>query len=430
MATPDDPVRATHGEKADALVQGECDTAFTAVEDAFRENFHSRNEIGAGLCIRIAGRVVVDLWGGHHDEARTRLWERDTLVNAYSVGKGLTAMLVLSLVERGELDLDAPIMKIWPEFGVEGKEKTTLRMLLAHRAGLPGVRRRLEPNAAFDWKTMVDALAEQRAFWEPGESHGYHVNTFGFLVGEPVCRRLRLPFAAALRERLTGPAGADFFIGLPDSEHGRVAPIVQARPTTQIERDWDPVEAARRFFIPEDAERDEARESMIANTYFNPAGISGFGVVNDSEWRRASIPSTNGHGTARAVAELYDLFSNRDVSKGGIVGPGLRAEALEIQSDGVDQILGKPSRFGLGLQLAQPSRPIGRSPEAFGHYGYGGTLGFADPETGLAFGYLMNRPGERWQTPRTNSLLDALYDSLGIPAPPAPSDDPTRDSTP
>jgi CubicO group peptidase (beta-lactamase class C family) len=425
MATADDLSSKSPGDDALAVVDGECDSAFAAVEAAFRENFRTRGEIGAGLCVRIEGRVVVDLWGGHHDEARTRPWERDTLVNAYSVGKGLTAMLVLSLVESGELDLDAPIMKIWPEFGVEGKEKTTLRMLLAHRAGLPGVRRPLAANAAFDWKTMVDALAEQRAYWEPGESHGYHVNTFGFLVGEPVCRRLCLPFAEALRERLTGPAGADFFIGLPDTEHGRVAPIVQARPETRTDPNRNPIEAARRFFIPDDAEPDEARESMIANTYFNPAGISGFGVVNDPEWRRASIPSTNGHGTARAVAELYDLFSNRDVSKGGIVGPGLRAEAQEIQSDGVDQILGKPSRFGLGLQLAQPSRPIGRSPEAFGHFGYGGTLGFADPETGLAFGYLMNRPGERWQTPRTNSLIDALYDSLGIPA---STRDPTEDS--
>jgi CubicO group peptidase (beta-lactamase class C family) len=428
MVTPDDPAGVAHGEKAEAPpIDGECDTAFTAVGNAFRENFRSRNEIGAGLCIRIDGRVVVDLWGGHHDEARTRPWKRDTLVNAYSVGKGVTAMLVLSLVERGELQLDDPIMKIWPEFGVEGKEQTTLRMLLAHRAGLPGIRRPLDANAMFDWKAMAEALAEQRAYWDPGESHGYHVNTFGFLVGEPVCRRLRLPFAAALRERLTGPAGADFFIGLPDSEHGRVAPIFQPRPTKKADADWNPIEAARTFFIAADAERDEAREAMIANTYFNPAGLSGFGVVNDPAWRRASIPSTNGHGTARAVAELYDLFANRDVSKGGLVGRGLREEALEIQSDGVDQILGKPSRFGLGFQLSQPTRPIGRSPEAFGHYGYGGTLGFADPETGVAFGYLMNRPGDRWQTPRTNGLLEALYDSLGIRDPADErAEDPTR----
>jgi CubicO group peptidase (beta-lactamase class C family) len=415
MATPDDPASTTHDKTAAVLVHGDCDPAFAAVEAAFRENFHSRDEVGAGLCVRIDGRVVVDLWGGHHDESRTRPWERDTLVNAYSVGKGITAMLVLSLVERGELQLDEPIIKIWPEFGVEGKEKTTLRMLLAHQAGLPGVRRPLEPNAMLDWSTMVDALAEQRAYWEPGESHGYHVNTFGFLVGEPVCRRLRLPFHAALRERLTGPSGADFFIGLPDHEHGRVAPIVGARPMTKADPESNPIEAARTFFIADDAERDEARESMIANTYFNPPGISGTGVVNDPAWRRASIPSTNGHGTARAVAELYDLFLNRELSKGGIVGPGLRAEARNIQSDGVDQILGKPSRFGLGLQLAQPTRPIGRSSEGFGHFGYGGTLGFADPDAGLAFGYLMNRPGERWQTPRTNSLVDAVYDSLGVP---------------
>ncbi len=411
MAFPENSTDGDTKEAASFSVHGECDPAFSAVEDAFRENFRNLNEIGAGFCVRIDGRVVVDLWGGHQDEARTRPWERDTLVNAYSVGKGITAMLVLSLVERGELELDEPIIKLWPEFAAEGEQKTTLRMLLAHRGGLPAVRQSLEPNAIFDWSTMTGALAEQRAYWEPGQSHGYHINTFGFLVGEPVCRRLGKSFSDALDERLTGPIGADFHIGLPDSKHGRVASIVQAKPRRQ---GFDPHDAARTFFVSKTAEPNAKHEDMLAKTYFNPVGFSGFGVVNGANWRRASIPSTNGHGTARAVAEIYDIFLNRDVSQGGLVGPGLRAEACQIQSDGMDEVLGKPSRFGLGFQLSQPERPIGRSPESFGHLGYGGTLGFADPETGLAVGYLMNRPGERWRTPRTDNLIDAVYDSLGV----------------
>lgn len=393
-------------------VRGHCDTAFRAVEDAFRENFRSRNEIGGAVCVRIEGRVVADLWGGHRDEARTRPWEHDTLVNAYSVGKGITAMLVLALVERGELDLDEPIARRWPEFGVLGKAPTTLRMLLSHRGGLPSVREKLDENALFDWRTMADALAAQAPYWEPDSDHGYHVNTYGFLVGEPVMRKLGQSFSAALRNRLTGPADADFHIGLPRSEHGRVAQLVDSAKGPVR----DARETVRDHLLPKDAQPDREREAMLENAYFNPPGLSGFGIVNRPEWRAAAIPSTNGHGTARAVAQLYDLFLNRDIAAGGILGPGLRAEARTIHSDGIDRVLGKPSRFGLGFQLAQPTRPLGPNPEGFGHFGYGGTLGFADPETGVAFGYLMNRPGERWLTPRTNALVDAVYASLGASA--------------
>ncbi len=386
-------------------IEGTCDPAFAAVEDAFRANFRSRDEIGAAVCVVIRGKTVVDLWGGHRDEERTEPWQRDTLVNTYSVGKGITAMLVLSLVEQGELELDTPISEIWPEFACEGKDKTTLRMLLSHRAGLPGVRKRLEENAMLSWQTMTDALAEQAPYWPTDTAHGYHVNSFGFLVGEPVVRTLRLPFAEALRAQLTERFDADFHIGLPGSEHHRVAKIVgvQVAPPANVS------ETATRYLATGEDEID----SILRTVYFNPSGLSGFGCVNTAPWRLASIPSANGHGTARAVATLYDLFLNRDVARGGLVGPGLRAEATRIHSDGIDRVLGKPSRFGLGFQLSQPSRLIGGSETGFGHFGYGGTLGFADPETGVAFGYLMNRPGARWQTPRSNALTDALNQSLG-----------------
>lgn len=398
-----------------AILQGHADPAFRAVEDAFRENFRSRNEVGGAVCVRVDGRTVVDLWGGHRDAARTSPWQRDTLVNAYSVGKGIAAMLVLSLVERGELELDSPIATIWPEFAVRGKSQTTLRMLLSHQAGLPGVRRPLAADAMFDWEVMTGALAAQAPYWEPGSAHGYHVNTHGFLVGEPVCRRLGLRFRDALQERICRPRAADFHVGLPDSEHARVASIVEPEraasdATHGAESDTtEPGALARKHFGSGNDETD----SMLGNVYFNPRGLSGTGIVNQADWRRASIPSTNGHGTARAVAALYDAFMRLDPAQGGFVGPGLRAEATAIVSDGIDRVLGKPSRFGLGFQLAQPTRPMGGSPSGYGHFGYGGTLGFADPESGVAFGYLMNRPGERWQTPRTNALVGAVYEALG-----------------
>ncbi len=394
------PVRAE-----DPPVAGLCDPAFGDVAHAFRDNFRTRNELGAAVCVRVGGRVVVDLWGGHRDVCRTEPWQRDTLVNVYSVGKGIASMLVLALVERGELALDRPVREIWPEIAAEGKAGLTLRMLLAHRGGLPGVRRPLPPEAMYDWSMMTSALAAQAPYWAPDTAHGYHVNTHGFLIGEPVARRLGMSFGAALRERLTGPLEADYHVGLPTQEHARVAPIAEADAAPVL----DAQSAVRAHLTSGDPQTDE----MLASVYFNPLGISGFGIVNRPEWRRAAIPSTNAHATARAVAQLYDVFMHRDAAEGGIVGPGLRAEACSIQSDGPDRVLGKHSRFGLGFQLSRPGRRIGGSESGYGHFGYGGSLGYADPASGVAFAYVTNRPGKRFESERTDALLEPLYRSLG-----------------
>lgn len=411
------------GSTTDVPVEGLCDPAFAAVAESFRENFRSRGEIGGAVCVLLGGRPVVDLWGGHCEPERRNPWRRDTLVNAYSVGKGITSMLALSLVERGELDLDRPVASDWPEFAAHGKGATTLRMLLAHRAGLPAVRQPLAPSDIFDWRAMTNALADQAPYWEPDTAHGYHVNTHGFLVGEPIVRRLGKPFGEILRERVTGPCSADFHSGLSAREHARVATLVQmapapAPPTADPDRplDREPIARPIATALPESlATGDPEIDALLPAVYFNPPGFSGFGTVNTPAWRSASIPSTNSHATARAVATLYDVFLRRDVAQGGLVGPGLRDEALRTQSEGPDRVLGKPSRFGLGFQLPQATRRLGGSAACFGHYGYGGSLGFADPECDLAFGYLMNRPGDRWYNPRTVALVEAVYAALGRP---------------
>jgi CubicO group peptidase (beta-lactamase class C family) len=385
-----------------APVAGSCDPRFAAVREAFAENLAVRDEVGAGLCAIAGGRTVVDLWGGFRDEVRSRPWSRDTLVNAYSVGKGVAAMLVLRLVERRRLELDAPVARYWPEFAAEGKHETTLRMLLSHRAGLPGVREPLPERALYDWSAMTGALAAQAPFWKPGTAHGYHPNSFGFLVGELVRRAHGSSFGSALRQLVTGPLQADYFVGLPRAEHGRVADIVGPGA--------GPLPRGVELRFPEPTGDPEC-DLMRRCTYFNPSGLSGFGVVNGAAWRLAEIPSTNGHGTARAVAALYASLLAGAASPVG-VGPGLLSEATRVHSDGEDLVLGRPSRFGLGFQLGSESRAVGGGARSFGHFGYGGSLGFADPDAGLAFGYVMNRPGERWHDPRTRALVDALYASL------------------
>ena len=393
----------SHATSDSIPIQGECSARFAAVRAAFETNFAEEDEIGAALCIRVAGQTVIDLWGGYMDAARTRPWQRDTLINAYSVGKGVMGVLVANLVEHGALGYDMRVSDVWPEYAAHGKGDTSLRTLLSHRAGMPAVRERLPDAVAYDWDRMCDALARQAAWWEPGSDHGYHVNTYGFLAGEVVRRATGLAVEAALERWVAGPAGGDFYYRLPDSEHKRVADTCTPYSGVIREEDW-----ARAFPPTGNAEHDQ----MIWHAYFNPLTLSGIGSVNSAAWRRAVIPSTNGHGTARAVAAIYSAFLLGGPEGSGWAGRAVREQATRIHSDGTDRVLGRPSRFGLGFQLAQPTRPLGPSPNAFGHYGNGGSLGFADPDAELAFGYLMNRPGQRWQTPRTNRLIDAVYACL------------------
>lgn len=387
----------------DPPVAGTADPAFGPVREAFIENFRPSGgdpgDLGAAVAVYCEGRPVVDLWGGWVDPRRTATWERDTLVNIYSVGKAATAVTVLSLVEGGLLDLDAPVAEHWPEFARHGKDGVTLRQALSHRAAVPSVREVLPEGSMLDWDTMAAALARTPPWWEPGIDHGYHVNTYGFLVGEVARRVVGARFGTILRERVAGPLELDLHIGLHPSEHRRVATI--DAPTS--------VEPGAAVAFPGGGGDDLMRH----HAYFNPSGLSGFGVVNTRAWREAEIPSTNGHATARAVARLYAALAAGGVLGAmRILGTTLIGEARREHARGPDRVLQRDTRFGLGFALDQPNRRIGISAESFGHYGYGGSLGFADAGAGIGFGYLINRPGDRWQAPRTTRLLAALRDCL------------------
>ena len=385
-------VDAAAGPRTPEL-SGHSDRRMAPVIEAFLANFSERGDVGAALSVTLEGRTVVDVWAGWADSARTRAWQADTIVDVFSVGKPMVALCLLMLIERGQLGLDDPLQRIWPQFAAAGKQDVSARMVLAHRAGLPALRRALAPGAMYDWRLMSEALAAQEPWWEPGSAHGYHVNTFGFLVGELVRRATGMAPGRFFEREIARPLGADFHFGLPAAEHRRVA----------------------EFMFPKMPVLDPAAEpTMKGNAYLNPAGLSGDGTVNTPAWREAEMPSSNGHSNARAVARIYSALAGTPATAGArLLAPDTIALATAEASSGSDLILDRPSRFGLGFQLTQPERRLGPNPGSFGHFGAGGSLGFADPEAGLAFAYTPNQGlGPRWQNPRNRALIDAVYASL------------------
>ena len=375
-------------------ISGTCDAGFTAVRDAFVDNFAQRGEVGAGVCVQIDGRTVVDLVGGWADEARQRTWQHDTLVNFYSVGKAFVALLALQLVDNGTIGLDDRISTVWPEFAVGGKQEATVRQALCHRAGVPAIRERLTNDDLWQWDRMTHALAATEAWWVPGERHAYHTNTYGHLTGE-IVRRITGQMPGDRLRDVAGPLDADVWCGLGEPEQRRCAELIWA-PSTKIGD------------ANVDFDRLSGDQLMVMLGYFNPPGYASQGVVNTPQWRGAQVPSTNGHGTASGIARIYGAL----LEPGRLLSSELLAEATRPQSVGYCPVLGEEVSFGLGFQPTRTNRPLGPNPRSFGHFGTGGSLGFADPDTGVAFGYVMNHVIPRWQSTRNRALIEAVYASL------------------
>jgi CubicO group peptidase (beta-lactamase class C family) len=336
---------------------------------------------------------VVDLFGGYANADRSQVWSADQLVNAFSVGKGITALVAAHCVTQGLFDYDTLVTTLWPEFGVHGKDLLTIGDLLGHRSGLPSFRQPQSPDIIFDWSTVTEALAQEIPWWEPGTAHGYHVNTFGFLIGEVVRRASGISIGTLLQNELSSPLNADVFIGLPANLHHRVADL-----------QWT---TERSTESPIATPADE--QVMQMNAYSNPPNISGAGIVNTPQWRSAEMPSTNTHASARGVCRLYTPLATGNTEH---ISPAVLTTACSEVSNGTDRILGRTTRFGQGFQLPIPERGFGPNAEAFGHFGAGGSLGFADPTAKVGFGYVMNQMGKGWQNARNRALMDSLYDCL------------------
>jgi CubicO group peptidase (beta-lactamase class C family) len=377
-------------------IEGEIAPGFEGVRDAFAANFAEGSEIGAAVSVYRREKVV-DLWGGIADPQAARPWQRDTLQAVFSTTKGATSACALLLVQRGELDLDAPVQDYWPEFTTPVK----VRWLLTHQAGLPALDQPVPLADALAWDPMVKALAAQQPFWEPGTEHGYHGLTFGWLVGEVVRRVSGRSLGRYFREEIAEPHGLDFWIGLPRPEHHRLSRIVVPEP------DPDAMSGVDLDDLPE-----QVRDAFAAFSDPTSLTMRTYDVVqprmdnNDPDVLAAEVPATNGVCTARALAGLYSALI------GGLLEPDTVALATTEQAVGPDRILRAPVRWSTGYALRTAESPW-LPQHMFGFSGLGGSMGFADPTTGLAFGYVMNRLGDGFTPdPRVARLVAAATDSI------------------
>ncbi|MER5714936.1 serine hydrolase domain-containing protein [Streptomyces sp. NPDC002132] len=382
-------------------VSGAVAEGFEPVREAFARNFTARGDRGAAVAVYRDGRKVVDLWGGVRDVDGEAPWERGTAQIVRSATKGVAAAVLLLLHQRGELDLEAPVGAYWPEYKAAGKERTLVRDLLAHRAGVPVLDRPLTPAEAADPDLGAAAVAAQAPAWEPGADHGYHAQTYSWLTGELVRRVTGRTIGAWIAEEIAGPLGADLWLGLPAGESARVGRV-------------GPVEAP----VPAGALRTRPKRA-VSDAYADPASLTrrAFAAItplpdeNDPAYRAAVLPASNGIATAEGLARFYASLIGEVEGGTRLFLPETVRAARGERAAGPDRVLVVNTRFGLGYMLHGTASPL-LSPTSFGHPGRGGALGFADPESGLAFGYVTN--GFRKSVtadPRAQALVRALRES-------------------
>ena len=401
-------MKALEKTTTNGVLRGSYATEFEPVAQAFVRNFEDHGEIGASICITRDGESVVDLWGGSKDAEGTDPWAEDTMCVVFSSTKGAVALAAHTLVAAGELEVDAPVARWWPEFAANGKEGATVRMMLDHSVGVPAMREKLKDKGCCDWGYMVERLEREAPFWKPGERNGYHMANFGWTVGELVRRAAGQPLGAYFREAIAEPTGAECWIGLPESEERKVAPMIPAKPVRG---------AALSEFVQ--ALVSDA-QSISSLAYYNQGGFN----PNSRACRAAEIGGAGAVANGRGLARIYAPFACGGTLNGRqfVDADTLAAMGEVAVATHEDATLLMPTRFSLGFMKSIDNR---RNPgvdkssavlssAAFGHVGAGGSIGFADPAERMSFGYTMNRMGTGiLLNERGQALVDAAYRSLG-----------------
>jgi CubicO group peptidase (beta-lactamase class C family) len=353
-----------------ADIQGTWDPQYEQVATALSASLDAGTDTGASVAVLIGGEPVVDIWGGTVDEAGSAPWAEDTLVNVWSMTKTMTFLCALMLADRGELDFYAPVARYWPEFAAAGKEAVEVRHLMAHTAGLPGWDAPMQPEDLADWDKCTSLLAAQAPWWEPGTASGYHLVSQGYLIGEVVRRITGVSIGTWFASEVAGPLGADFFIGLPESEEPRVSVVIPPPPMDLG------------LLNPTDLIIRAATNPPLDATY-----------PSHRWWRAAEIPAANGHGNARSVAMVQSIIAGRGEARGvRLLSEEGCDRVFDEQISGTDLILGYDLRFGMGYGLSSSLMPIG--PRACYWGGYGGSLIVMDQDAGMTICYAMNRMGD------------------------------------
>ncbi len=376
-------------------IEGTVASKFEGVRDAFLGNFKKGYDVGAAVCVAYKDEIVADLWAGWMDGARTRSWQKNTIVNVFSSTKTMTALCALLLADKGEISFDDPVAKYWPEFAANGKSDVKVSHLMAHTAGLPTWENQIDLSVLYDWDKATSLLAAQPLMWEPGIQSGYHAFTQGYLIGEVVRRVTGQTLGTFFARELAQPMGADFYIGTPAELEDRIAEMLPPEPQPIMDFFFS-------FFISDMTKR------VLGNPVFDVATD-----VNADSWRQAEVPAGNGHGSARGAALVQSLLSHGGAFQGKRImsEEGTRV-ALEEQINGTDLVIGLDLShgmgYGLGFEIAPP-----RSDKVAFWYGAGGSMVHNDLEHNLTVTFVMNQmlPGLT-MTERTNAILDAVYQSL------------------
>ncbi|QEY58517.1 beta-lactamase family protein [Pseudomonas sp. C27(2019)] len=359
-------------------IDGSSDSAFSSVLDVFTQILEDPEQRGASLCVQVAGETVLDVWGGVIDRHGEQLWQRDTLINIFSSGKPLAAVVLLQLVAQGRLQLDTPLVEYWPELAAQGKQQITLRHVLSHQAGLPAVLEPLAPEALFDWAQMVAAVQNTPPWWTPGSAHGYAPMTYGWLVGELIRRVEGCEPGQAIAKRIAQPLQLDLHLGLAEQDLPRVGDVMRMKGVVN-----DAASLRLMRAIGSDP------RGMTAKAFNNPTSM--LTSTNKLEWRRMQQPAANVHSTARGLAGFYT-----GLIQGELLDTEMLNEMLKEHSIGMDLTLLSQTRFGLGCMLEQAdqlSASYALGARSFGHPGAGGTLGCADPEREVSVAFVSNSLG-------------------------------------
>jgi CubicO group peptidase (beta-lactamase class C family) len=372
------------------IINGHCPDRFSAVREVFSSHFSAGEEIGARFALADRGQIMIDLYAGHADRARTRPFDQQTLTPVFSTTKLMAALMIARLVDQGHLAYDQRVSSIWPAFAAEGKGAITIAQILSHQAGLCGIAEEFDPALWFDWDAICGKLAAMAPLWEPGTASGYHPITVGYLVGEIFRRVDGRTLGSALREDIAEPHDLDLWIGLPEREHGRCA------------------EMQRPMGLANLGEMTQPRRLAFGTRWSAPSGRE------TAQWRQCEIPSGNGHATAPALARIMALLADDGQLDGqALLSPGTAAEVMQERISGPDLVLPRRVSWAAGPMRNSVDPAFGPSASIVGHYGWGGSCAFADPATGLSGAYVMTRQSTHLVAdPRATALIQAVYGCL------------------